>query len=751
MRNSMRKTVKLLLLGATILAGVNPAFSQNSSANTVAKTTSAEVGIDEIIVTATRKDERLQDVPIAVSAIGGDALDRGGVVSQQALAQRVPSFTFSDFAPGQSILSIRGVSSTDDGAATDSSVAQFVDDVYVGRLSNQAFQLFDLERIEVLRGPQGTLYGKNAIGGAINIVSTPVSKSDFKAKAKVSYGNYNALDVGALATGPITDNIAFKASLNSSDRDGWVSNVVTGNKVRNIDSIGARASLLFHNDSLSFQLNADYSNEKQLGIGRFPIKDGSAPLLLLHRLAGGNGFDIATNAQDGPSIRTGRGVSGKLIADLGGGTFTSITAYRKSASEWEMDSTGVPDINVIDEIDDFTKQFSQEVRYDGRIGDNLDYTVGAYYLNEKTNRREQFHLVFGIDDRLRKATSLAPITDLDDDVDSTGQINATNSYAAFANANWKFAEQWTVGAGLRYTHETKNLTNISRAGAIGAFGIIRNTFTVNSKASFSDVSPKFTLQFQPDKNLQIYANVGRGFKSGGFAAAPSTVQDAVRVLRPETAWSYELGLKADWFDRRLRTNLATFYTNYKDLQTQRFGPPLNALAGEFGRFQTLNAGNARLKGIEAEITAIPFQGLTLAASYSFLSATYKNFTFVDQNGNAVDLSGQTLVRAPKNKVSLSANFEHAGPAGGTMNWYIDYRYTGFQRGDIASPETNQPAFNVSDANVSYTSKDSDWTFSLWGRNIFKERYLSHIYIIGPGDIGVFGEPRTYGASVTWKM
>lgn len=744
--------VRSALIGTSFLAFATPGFAQTATDTASAQgQDDASGGITDIVVTAQRKDERLQDVPIAVSAIGSDALDRGGVVNQQSLAQRVPSFTFSDFAPGQSILSIRGVSSTDDGAGTDSSVALFVDDVYVGRLSNQAFALFDLERIEVLRGPQGTLYGKNAIGGAINVVSTPVSKDSFKAKAKLSYGNYNALDIGAMVTGPISDNLAFKASVSSSDRDGWVHNVVTGNDVRNVDSIGARASLLYHNDGFSFQLNADYLNEKQLGVGRFPIRDGAAPLLFLHELSGGNGYDIATNAQDGPSIRTARGISGKLTADLGGGTLTSITAYRKSASEWEMDSTGVPQINVVDEIDDFTKQFSQELRYDGYIGDNIDYTLGLYYLNERTNRRERFHLVFGIDDRLRTFTSLAQITDPNDDVDSTQQINETNSYAAFANANWRFAESWTLGLGLRYTRETKDLTNISQAGAIGAFGIIRNTFTVDSQATFSDVSPKFTLQYQPNRNLQLYANVGRGFKSGGFASAPSTIADATRVLRPETAWNYEVGLKADWFDRRLRTNIAAFYTDYRDLQTQRFGPPLNAPAGEFGRFQTLNAGNARLKGIEAEVTAIPVPGLTLAAGYSYLDATYKNFTFVDQNGNAVDLSGETLVRAPKHKLSVSANFEHDGPAGGKMNWYIDYRYTGFQRGDIASPTTNQPAFNVSDANISYTNAAGDWTFSIWGRNIFKERYISHIYIIGPGDVGVFGEPRTYGASVTWKM
>ena len=755
MQKSYTHRVGSILVGASIFAMPTGAIAQSErpaiqgQAQDDQNDSSSQLG--EIIVTAQRKDERLQDVPIAVSAVGADAIDRGGVVNQQALAQRVPSFTFSDFAPGQSILSLRGVSSTDDGAGTDSSVALFVDDVYIGRLSNQAFQLFDLERIEVLRGPQGTLYGKNAIGGAINVVSTPVSKDEFRAKTKLSYGNYNALDIGAMVTGPISDSVAFKASLSSSDRDGWARNVVTGNRVRNIDNIAGRASLLFHNDGFSVQLNADYSKEEQLGVGRVPIRDGAAPLLAFHAAAGGNGFNLVTNAQDGPSERSARGLSAKLIGDLGGGTLTSVTAYRKSASEWEMDSTGTTQINVIHEIDDFTKQFSQELRYDVGLGDSIDLTLSAYYLNEKTNRRERFHLVFGIDDRLRVATSIAPVADPLDDLDTTQQINETNSYAAFANANWRFADKWNLGVGVRYTHESKDLTNISTAGAIGAFGIIRNTFTVDSSASFSDLSPKVTLQFKPDDNVQIYANVGRGFKSGGFAAAPSTIADATRVLRPETALNYELGLKADWFDRRLRTNFAAFYTDYKDLQTQRFGPPLNAPAGEFGRFQTLNAGNALLKGIEAEVTAIPVRGLTLAASYSYLDAKYKNFLFIDQAGNAVDLSGDTLVRAPKNKVSLSANFEHEGPGGGTMNWYMDYRYTGFQRGDIASPTTNQPAFEVSDASVSYTNKDEDWTFSLWARNVFNERYISHIYIIGPGDIGIYGEPRTYGASVTWKM
>jgi len=711
--------------------------------------------LEEIIVTSERRSENLQDVPVAVSVLGATYMDRNTITDFQQVAQRVPSFTFSDFAPGQSVSSIRGVSSTDDGAGTDSSIAIFVDDVYLGRLSNQAIPLFDVERIEVLRGPQGTLYGKNAIGGAINVITTRPSTDDMRAKLKVDVGNLRRIDTAGLVSGPITDKLAAKVSFTSRNRKGWVRNVVTGNRVRNKDISSGRAQLLYHGDRLSLLFSGDIMVENQNGIGRIPVRDGAAPIVEWHLAAGGNQFNRSTNAQDGFSRRRAYGTSLEATMNFDAGELISISAYRESKSRWDMDSVGVPQINVVDDIDDFTDQYSQEFRWSSTIGESIDYLVGLYYLNERTDRTEQFHLVFGIDDRLRAGPAgngggPFGFFDPDDDVDFYRQVNKTNSYAAFSHVKWAFAERWTAEVGLRFTYETKAITTDARAGQLGLFGIIRNTFVVGASKNWSDISPKFVLTHQLTDDVHFYGSVTKGFKSGGFAAAPSTIEDATRPLAPETAWNYEFGMKGDFFDNILRLNLAGYYTDYTNLQFQRFGPPLNAPAGEFGRFQTLNAGNARIKGIEAEFTFLPFEGASISGGYSYLDAKYKNFVFVDQVGNLADVSGQRLVRAPKHKFVVNLDYRHDGPLDGTLSWHFDWRYTSTQRGDVASSLTNQPKFDVAAANIVWESEDTDWAFTLWGRNLFNEKYISHIYIIGPGDIAVFGEPRMYGASLTWR-
>jgi iron complex outermembrane receptor protein len=614
-----------------------------------------------------------------------------------------------------------------------------------------SFEIFDVERIEILRGPQGTLYGKNAIGGAINVVSTKPG-NDFYAKIKATIGNYGRKDFAGVLSGPLTNNISAKVSFSSRVRDGWVQNIVTGHKLKDENVQSVRGQLLWFNDKTEVMLSGDSMRLDQSDIARIPVFGGVEPL----HLALGGTYKKSTNPQDGFAMKSANGVSMKVTHDFEESILTSISAYRTSSSQWEMDSAGVPQVNVVDQIADFTDQYSQEFRLTGDFTDSVDYVMGLFYLNEKTDRAEYFRLVLDVDDR-------NPLTGAADRADLVGayrQINTTNSFAAFTHLNWQISEKLKMGLGLRYTYEQKDILSWSSTKN-GGF-VIATKFGGNlenatggapGNATWSDLSPKIALNYQATDDLMIYANASKGFKSGGFGAAPASAVEAGTPLAPEIAWNYEIGSKSDLFDGHLRLNLAAFYTNYKNLQFQRFGPLLDDAPGAFGVFLTRNAGNANVYGLEAEFTWVPTEDLYISGNYSYMhtSADFNFDGFYKTAPTPSDIRTLPLTRAPKHKFSINLDYSHDGPLNGEIAYHIDWRYTSDQRGDVVSKATIQPAFDLSDANISWTSEDEKWAVSVWGKNIFDKKYISHIYIIGPGNVAVFGDPAMYGVSVTMKF
>jgi len=742
---------KISLLSSTAKIGLVGLIGVTSQMSWADDTTEAPMLLEEITVTAQRRSENLQNVPVAVTALSSRAIEKVDIHTPDDIATRVPGMTFSPFAPGQSVVSLRGISSNDDGAGTENSVAVFLDDVYLGRISNMSFEIFDVERIEILRGPQGTLYGKNAIGGAINVVSTKPG-DDFYGKIKATIGNYGRKDFAGVLSGPLTDNVSAKVSFSSRVRDGWVQNIVTGNRLKDENVQSVRGQLLWHNDETEVIISGDSMRLDQSDIARIPVFGGVEPL----HLALGGTYKKSTNPQDGFALKSADGVSMKVTHDFGNSILTSISAYRTSSSQWEMDSAGVPQVNVVDEIADFTDQYSQEFRLAGDFNDSIDYVMGLFYLNEKTDRAEHFRLVLNIDDR----NPLVGPGDPQDLVGGYRQINTTNSFAAFTHVNWQISEKLKMGLGLRYTYEKKDI--LSWASTSNGGFVISTDFGGDlenavggaaGNASWSDLSPKIALNYQATDDVMVYGSISKGFKSGGFGAAPASALEASTPLDPETAWNYEVGSKADMFDGRLRLNLAAFYTTYKNLQFQRFGPLLDDAPGAFGVFLTRNAGSADIYGLEAEFTWVPADNLYISGNYSYLD-TQADFNFDGFYNTAPatsDIRTLPLTRAPKHKFSINLDYSHDGPWNGTISYHIDWRYTGEQRGDVVSDSTIQPAFDLSDANVSWTSEDEKWDVRVWGKNIFDEKYISHIYIIGPGNMAVFGDPAMYGLSVAMKF
>ena len=573
--------------------------------------------LEEVVVTAERRAENLQEVPNAITALSADTVERSDIHDLTDIATRIPGLTFSPFSPGQNIVALRGASSNDDGAGTDNSVAVFVDDVYLGRVSNINPEMFDIERVEVLRGPQGTLYGKNTIGGAINVVSTRPNTEEFEGKIRVNLGNYQRRDIAGLVSGPLGEGWAGKASFSYRNRDGWVNNVFLNKKQKDDNVQAFRGQLLYSADDFEAMFSADFNRLDIEDMARTPIATGepgdpafwAAPVPGSYAdLCDGQGADCSAGPIDGYAKRDAWGVSMKLNWNLEAGELISITAYRENEADWNMDSTGTPRSplpplfnQINDDIFDQTNQFTQELRWVSNIGESIDFVTGLWYLSEETDRTECF-------DNDVMTSDCTPTAD-NGATDWYRQVNQTTSYAAFGQFDWTFAPQWELTVGGRYSADTKEIDNNAIAGD---FVVINQTFSNSVSESWSAFTPKLSLAFFPNEDTTIYGAASWGFKSGGFAAAPQGIE-FTEPLDQEEALNFEIGLKTD-IASNFRLNTALFSTDYQDLQIQTFGPLTAAAA--FGTFQTFNAGDAEIQGLEVEATWVLTEQLTLSGFYA---------------------------------------------------------------------------------------------------------------------------------------
>ncbi|MFW2422521.1 MAG: TonB-dependent receptor [Porticoccaceae bacterium] len=720
--------------------------------------------LEEITVTAQYRAENVQDVPIAITAMSGDMMAKADISDLTGIAERTPGLTYMEFSPGQTIPSLRGISSADDGAGLDNSAALFLDGVYIGRSAGINFDMYDLERVEVLRGPQGTLFGRNAIGGAISVVSAKPSQ-ETRLKAGITAGNEGIFRAQALASGGITDNIAGKITVSHRQHDGFVENVLLGTELQDEDSTSVRGQLLFTGESSEWLLTADSMEDDRADMGRTPIVN-NAPLTDIAAANGVTGPRQNASPKDGYSTRDTSGFSLQGDFDLGTGTLTTITAVRKAETDWSMASAGVslgpvaPFDEVMDDIVEEIDTFSQEIRWNSMIGDSINYTVGAFYFTEETDRTEIFRTtVEGTYDGF-ELTSLGDQSIRGNDYTRTQ--NETTSYALFGQADWSVSEQLSVSVGARFTRDEKDyiatavncaqvvdgtndgtpFEDWAACGGVGASGlnIVAESFRVTPSDSWTDFSPKIAINYTPSDGTMFYGTLSKGFKSGGFAGSQGVEAAASNPVDPEEVINYEVGIKSDVSDT-LRVNASVFMMDYTDLQIVRFGP---VEGSEFGTFQTTNIGEADITGIETEFTWYANENLRFSGFYAYLESEANDLVF-----NGTDYSGASLRSAPKNSYSLAANYT-VPSSYGVWEFSLDYNFTDEQTTDFADTRIGIEDRALVNGYISLTSNDEAWDISLWGKNITDEDYLTHMYVIGPGGIGAWGAPATFGVTVTWS-
>ncbi|NOX52075.1 MAG: TonB-dependent receptor [Gammaproteobacteria bacterium] len=726
--------------------------------------------IEEMVVTATHRAVNVQDIPISVTALGAEELENKDISDAASISQNVPGMSYGEFAPGQALISLRGVTSADDGAGLDNSVGLFLDGVYIGRGAGINFEMFDLERIEVLRGPQGTLFGRNAIGGAISAVTAKPSE-ETQIKLGATAGNEGILRYKGLVSGQIAEQLYGKISFTHREHDGFVKNVLLNTELQDEDQTSIRAQLRWQGDAAEWILSVDTMEDDRADMGRTGIVD-RAPLTAIMAANGVNGAREQASPSDGFSERDSFGISLQGNIDFGSGTFTSITATRKVETDWEMASVGaglgalgLPFDEVIDDIVEDIDTFSQEFRWTSDLDGNFDYVVGLFYLVEDTDRVEQFKITaagtYGDPTSPFRVTDVGSQNIIGNEYAETN--NETTSWAVYAHADWELSEQWNVSLGGRYTRDKKDygatsvdcgndLTGtafenfVPCAGLGGSLSIISESFSITANDEWTDFSPKASIQFFANDDVMFFATISKGFKSGGFAGSQGVETSASIPVDPQEATNFELGMKGTFFDSRLRFNLTGFRTDYDDLQIVRFGP----VAGSaFGTFVTANIGEAEMTGFEAEWEWWMTDNLSLSGYYAYLD-TEVNDLVLETTGGPVDASGSPLRQAPENSTNLVLAYELATQMG-TFDFSVTYHNTDEQLMDYVFQATKIDRTELFDANVTWRSSDEKWKLSLWGKNLKDDEYIAHAYVIGPGVIGVWGPPRTMGLTATYSM
>ncbi len=754
---------------ATLFAGMTPATAQ-----TVAATAAEDA---EIIVSARRRDERLIDVPVAVSAFSRadlakvQAIDLGGL---QGAAPNLNIVQGRGSAASANIF-IRGIGQPDALQTFDPAVGVYVDGVYLSRIQGALLSLGDVERIEVLRGPQGTLYGKNTIGGAISIVSRKPDLGTLKAEASAQYGSYNQILLNGYVSAPlVADKVALSVAAQWDKRDGIVTDPLTGSKYNDRDSLTGRAILRAKpTDAFELILSGDYTRQRNaptLGYATAPLLQTSlfpagVKVLAPAEPYGAYDFKASNSLPAGKGQRLDHwGVSLTANYDLSDVfTLSSITAFRKLRPDLyiDIDATQFRLGDVFVGIDQ--KQFSQEVQLKWDAG-KLKGVVGLYYLDESVASHQEAYA----DDLFTFLGAPVSFTRLIDDKQTT------KSYAAFGQATYDFTERFAVTAGLRYTREdrTYNRFTTTKSNFAGLNGIsfrfpdnLPPPLNSDNVAKFDAWTPSVTLSFKPTPDTLFYASANRGFKAGGFNGRANSVADLTLVVNgvptvvtrfaPEKVWTYETGAKGSFMDGRVRLSLTGFYSDYTDFQARVGG----GTVGATGVFPVINAGKLRIWGIEGEAVVQPVANWNVRTSVGYLNARYSEFNDgrrVPPQSFSCNPTGKAITCqpafAPPLTLALGTDYGISVGAAGRLTLGGDLRFVDKHFLSVDNrPGLTEPGYALANAFVQFDAAGG-WYLRGGVKNIADTRYRTdgqEFSSVGNIQTVYYGDPRTW--SVTAGM
>ncbi len=719
----------------------NPATSPTLPSNAQTQASAADASDTDIIVTARRRNEVLLDVPIAVTAYSGEQLDRQGAIDITDIGDTTPNVNLETSRGTNTTLTafIRGVGQQDPVAGFEQGVGIYLDDVYLNRPQAAVLDIYDVERIEILRGPQGTLYGRNTIGGAIKYVTRRLSDSP-EVKIRTNIGTYRQADLIVSASTPLAGGFRIGGSVARLSRGGFGKNLATAKDNYNKDIWATRGTLEFEPSAdVFFRVSGDYTwdNSNPRGGHRLiPGLASGAPVL-------SDVFDSRGALSDPKQRVTGGGIA--LHGEVGLNDwlkFRTITAYRKDKSTTPIDFDALQAVDLDVPAIYRNKQFSQELQLVVDRGP-LAGIVGAYYLNANATNIFDVRLYTTLPGVLPGLTAA-----------TAGDVD-TKTWAIFGDFTYDFNPQWSLSLGARYTNDKRRAKVLRQTyifggqpglGGSNGFGVgtvIATTSNFDGKRTDTAVTPRASISFKPTPDHNIYLSYSKGFKGGGFDPRGQTSQAPTQSPRdiydfmafnPEKVDSYELGWKAQLFDRRLQFATDVFDAEYKDVQVP------GSAGCTVGGVQTFcgittNAGRARFRGFEfegnlrvAENMAAAGDRLNFAATLGYLDAKYKEFITNIPGVGPVDVAAfRKIQNTPK--WTTSASLDYSTPVwGGRLdaNTTLSYRSKS-QQFELRSPGLDQKGFALLDANILWRSGDGRYEFGLHGKNLTNKHYITSGY------------------------
>ncbi|MBY9066507.1 TonB-dependent receptor [Hyphomonas sp. WL0036] len=746
-----------------------------------------------VVVTAQRREENLLDVPLSVSAFDGELLSDLGIQTMDEVAKISPNVTLEVSRGTNNTLSafIRGVGQQDPVSGFESGVGIYVDDVYLNRPQGAVLEVYDVERIEVLRGPQGTLYGRNTIGGAVKYVTKGLS-DDPTLKVRGALGSYNQRDIVANASTPLTDNLRVGAGVAFFTRDGFGENLITGEDNYNKDVAAYRLSAEWDvTDKFQIRVAGDYmSDESNARQGHRMIPDLSAPFE----------YPVLNNVYD---TRAGLNAI-KQNVDVKGGsivaqyelndniTLKNILAYREDEGTSPIDFDSLPEVDVDVPAIYTNDQLSNEFQI-SYSSDRLNGIVGAYYLEANSDTVFDVGL-FTTGELLNLINSTTIYSGYT--AQTYGDVG-TNTWSIFADFTYDLTDQFSIALGGRYTEDKRSSTVLRRTylggfseffGGNGAVAATISNFT--GSETFDDFSPRASLTYKPVEDHTLYATYSQGFKGGSFdprgvstlaidldqsgSVTPDEVK-AFMLFEPEEVDSYEIGWKSNLFDNRLQSSLAVFYMDYKDVQIPG---SVGVDANNDGVFETFagvttNAGAATLWGVEYEGTALLGEKmfndtdmLTASTSIGYINAEYDEFIAI-VGGTAVNLADQRVVQnTPEWTGSLRFSYDTPFNILQKEGRLIINQMTSY-RGDSSQFEIpsaiDQEAYTLVDLSLRWQETGSRWGFNMTAKNLTDERYRVSGYnfinpVTGAPSLGLegvltgfYGDPRTFTFGIDYTF
>ncbi len=747
-----RKQLSVAIVCALLAPGV---WAQDTAATATPKNVAQDSqakSLDAVTVTARRRTESIQDVPVAVSAFSEEELKDLQASDVSGLQGSVPNMNIVQGRGSANSVNvfIRGIGQPDALQTFDPGVGMYVDDIYYSRINGALFSLFDIQQVEVLRGPQGTLYGKNSTGGAVKL--TTKNPFDNEGGAfEATFGNYGRNEQRVYYSGKLSDTLAASVAAASIRNDGYVRDAVTGRHLNNDDTKAVRAKLAFAPvDNFRATVTLDHTEQDvALTLGR-PMAElrqtdlGLGRVILLPAQGGEWNYRARTSFAPGQGqILEHTGVSLAMEWDIDSQwLFKSISSHRKlqTHSFIDIDASQYRLGDVLVALDQ--KQASQEFQLHYDNGSNIHATFGAYYMKEKVPSYQEAYA----DDLFALFGSpISFLRTIKDDL-------ATTSTAAFAHLNWEFVPSWTLAAGVRYTRDQKDYQRSTSTFWGAPFAGLNETVAFTGNKTWTAVTPSVSLQKAFNDNLMGYVSANRGFKSGGFNGRANTVYDTQHaVFDPEYVWTYEVGLKGSSADRRFRGSMAAFKSDYSDFQAR--------VSQDVGTFPVLNAAELDIQGIELEGSALLGDATMLSAQLGWLDAKYKKFDDFrldpsypgfdpSVNHDHVPFSPETTAR-----VALQHNFSLGDSGSLSVGGDVSYRsktWLSVDNRDVLS----QGAYSLLGVFGVWDSPQYSWQVRAGVRNLTDENYKTEgqeFASVGNIQTAYYGLPRNYYVSLRYNF